>query len=127
MKNIILTFSILSTLFIISCTSPAPNENAKRTDVNVEEFKTLMTESNVVVLDVRTPKETAEGMIEGAIEIDVKASDFKEKIQQLDKDKKYLVYCRSGRRSVTACTAMEEVGFENLVNLKGGYKAWMHK
>lgn len=107
----------------MSCTA-AQNESEKRTDVKVEEFKTLMTESNVVVLDVRTPKETAEGMIEGAIEIDVKAADFKEKIKALDKDKKYLVYCRSGRRSVVACNAMEEGGFEKLVNLKGGFKAW---
>ncbi len=123
MKNIIFLLSTLTVLLIMSCTT-TQNESEKRADVNVEEFKTLMTESNVVVLDVRTPKETAEGMIEGAIEIDVKAVDFKEKIKALDKDKKYLVYCRSGKRSVTACNAMEESGFEKLVNLKGGFKAW---
>ncbi|MGB3547355.1 MAG: rhodanese-like domain-containing protein [Saprospiraceae bacterium] len=76
---------------------------------------------DVVILDVRTPAETAEGILPGAIEIDYKAPDFAERIAKLPRDKTYLVYCRSGRRSGRACELMAEEGFENLYNLDGGY------
>lgn len=95
------------------------------TNASVEEFAILMNEKNVIVLDVRTPRETALGIIEGAIEIDIKNPSFVDQINKLDKDKTYLVYCRSGRRSVTACNAMSELGFGHLYNLVGGYGAWV--
>jgi hypothetical protein len=84
----------------------------------------IKTEVNFVLLDVRTPAEVAQGSIKGSQNIDVSAADFKEKIAVLDKDKTYLVYCRSGARSVRACNIMSENGFKNLVNLQGGYQAW---
>lgn len=93
-------------------------------EVDVATFKAKMQEDNVVLLDVRTPKEVAAGKIEGALEINVLGDDFQEKIQALDKDKTYLVYCRSGKRSTRACNAMEKEGFKDLYNLKGGYTAW---
>ncbi len=122
-----------------SCESPAQQTKADDTtttepatetpkpafvDVDVEAFKKLMDQPDIVILDVRTPKETAEGKIEGAIEINVKDPSFDEKIQALDKDKTYLVYCRSGARSVTSCNKMADQGFTNLYNLLGGYNAW---
>ena len=72
-----------------SCNS---SKNAGYKDINVDEFKTLMNKDNVVLLDVRTPEETAEGMIASAQEIDFKANDFESKIEKLDRDKTYLVY-----------------------------------
>ncbi len=111
-------------LLLMSCNTNSLKENTKIVNLNVEEFKAKMTTPNVVVVDVRTAEETADGKIEGAIEIDVKAADFEEKIKALDKNKIYLVYCRSGKRSTKACRIMEEEGVQNLYNLKGGYKAW---
>lgn len=96
-------------------------------DVDVATFKAKMQEENVVLLDVRTPKEVAAGKIEGALEIDVLAADFEAKIQNLEKDKTYLVYCKAGSRSARACKAMEKAGFQDLYNLKGGYTAWNSK
>jgi rhodanese-related sulfurtransferase len=84
----------------------------------------IMSESDVVVLDVRTPSELAQGAIKGAINIDITASDFKDKLAGLEKEKSYLVYCRSGARSVKACNIMSENGFGKLFNLQGGYQAW---
>ncbi len=87
-------------------------------------FQNMMNDPNVVVMDVRRPGEIEYGKIEGALEMDVLGADFKERMQKLDKDKTYLIYCASGKRSVTACRAMSESGFEHLYNLDGGYEAW---
>lgn len=76
----------------------------------------------MVILDVRTPEETAEGMIEGAEQLDYNADNFEAEIEKLDKEKTYLVYCRSGNRSGKACALMAEKGFKNLYNMKGGYR-----
>ena len=94
------------------------------TDLSVAAFAEKMNDPEVVILDVRTPEETAEGMIVGAREIDFNAPDFTERIAQLDKQKTYLVYCRSGNRSGQAIQAMAEIGFKDLYNLEGGFMAW---
>ncbi len=93
-------------------------------DLSVPEFKAKMSDSDIVLFDVRTPKETAEGKIEGAMEIDFRADGFSEKLDELDKDKTYLIYCRSGARSGNTCKMMSQKGFGNLFNLDGGYIAW---
>ena len=95
-------------------------------NLNVEGFKEKMKSPSkeVVVLDVRTSQEVAQDAIKGAINIDVYASDFNQKIAELDKSKTYLVYCRSGARSARACSQMCKEGFENIFNLQGGYLAW---
>lgn len=114
--NILLAF-----VFVMAC-SPAQNKGF--VDADVKEFKEMMTKDNTMILDVRTPQETAEGMIEGAIEIDYKADGFDAKLDQLDKNKTYLVYCKSGGRSGRTANKMIDKGFKNVVNLKGGYTAW---
>jgi rhodanese-related sulfurtransferase len=93
---------------------------------DVKEFKDLMHSlNNAEVLDVRTPQEIAEGKIEGAKELDFFDPQFREKVAQLDKDKDYLIYCRSGNRSGQTCQLMSTMGFKGkLVNLAGGYMAW---
>lgn len=77
-----------------------------------------------VLLDVRTPEETAEGKINGAIEADVKSDDFKDQIDKLDKEQSYIIYCRSGKRSSKAYKIMKENGFGALLVLDGGYLAY---
>ena len=93
-------------------------------NVDVKEFSELIEDSCVVLLDVRTASEFAEGHIEGAINIDQGQSDFMEKAQAaLPKDKKIAVYCRSGRRSANAAGKLGAEGYR-CVNLKGGIVAW---
>lgn len=83
-----------------------------------------MADTNVVVLDVRTASEFAEGHLERAINIDYHQNDFLEKAKAtLPHGKKIAVYCRSGRRSSGAATKLSEDGYK-LVNLKGGIAAW---
>lgn len=92
--------------------------------IDAKTFKAKMQDPNTVVLDVRTPAETQLGIIDGAITIDITQGDFMQKVNQLDKSKTYLVYCKVGGRSSTACEMMAEAGFKNLFNLAGGYVTW---
>ncbi len=118
----------LAVAFVLS-TAACTSQTAKAgyTDLDVAAFKAKMTEPGNVLVDMRTPEETAEGKIEGAIEIDYEAATFEAEVAKLDKSKTYLIYCRSGRRSSEACTYMATQGFKSLYNLKGGYNAWTGK
>jgi rhodanese-related sulfurtransferase len=80
-----------------------------------------------VILDVRTPQEYQSGIIAGAINIDFYAVDFKNQISQLDKNKKYLVYCRTANRSGQTATIMKSLKFKEVYDLAGGVVAWSQK
>ncbi len=93
-------------------------------NVDVAEFEKLRANTNHVVLDVRTRKEFDSGHIPGAVQLDVNASGFEKAAAKLDPSKTYLVHCAAGVRSVKACNLLRTLDFTNLVNLKGGYRAW---
>ena len=76
------------------------------------------------IIDVRSAKEFSENWIKGALNIDVKAPDFKEKIEKLDRNGVYLAYCRGGVRSARAMNLMKEWGFKQVYNLAGGLMRW---
>lgn len=90
-----------------------------------ERWNELLSQSdNYVVLDVRTPQECDEGIIEEAIQINFLAShEFVSSLENLDKDKTYFIYCRSGNRSAQACNYMNMKGFTTY-NLMNGIKGW---
>jgi len=79
---------------------------------------------NFVILDVRTPEEIANGAIENSIKIDYYSDTFREEIDELDKENTYLVYCRSGVRSGEATKLMEELGFQKVYDMPGGFSQW---
>jgi len=93
-------------------------------NVEVEEFARLTADKRNVILDVRTPKEFQACHLPRAINLDVNAADFDERIKALDKDKTYLVHCAAGVRSAKACEELDHLDFAHLYNLTGGYKAW---
>ena len=84
----------------------------------------LAENADAIVLDVRTPKEFAEGHIEGAVNVNFFDKDFAEQLTRLDTSKTYLLHCRSGGRSTKSLPILERVGFTNVVHLDGGFKAW---
>ncbi len=109
-------------LATLGLTSAWGQQNFENTDV--QGFAELIADTNVVVLDVRTTAEYAEGHIKGAVLIDQEQSDFVEKAKNaLPIDKIIAVYCRSGRRSANAAGKLSDVGYK-CVNLKGGILAW---
>lgn len=96
-------------------------------EISLDEFKAKLNEPGVVVLDVRTPEETADGKVEGAIELNYYDGDFAQQLSRLDKQKTYLVYCHAGGRSTEACQQMQAQGFAQVYNFKGGYSSWRKK
>jgi rhodanese-related sulfurtransferase len=96
--------------------------------VSAEVFQRKLSETdNAVILDVRTPEEVADGYIEGAINIDFRSPDFQTKINELDKNATYMVYCASGGRSGNTATLMKELKFKEVYDLEGGFKGWRAK
>lgn len=83
----------------------------------------IKTDTNITLLDVRTPQEFASEHIEGATLIPVQ--ELSENLSQLAdvKDKKIIVYCHSGMRSVSASRILVKNGFTPL-NVSGGISAW---
>jgi len=77
-----------------------------------------------IVLDVRTPEEYSEGHVEGAINVNYNAPNFSDVMDIVYKDKAYLVYCRSGKRSGGALAIMEEKGFLEIYHMNGGILEW---
>ena len=109
-------------LATLGLTTACGQENYE--NVDVQGFSELIADTNVVILDVRTDSEFAEGHIKGAINMDQGERDFMEKAKAtLPLDKKIAIYCRSGRRSANAAGRLATEGYQ-CVNLKGGILAW---
>ncbi len=121
-------FNILSLFFVLAIFSCQSNTQQATTgkivDLKPMEFKAAMAKDNIVILDVRTPKEVAQGVIPGAKVINFYNDNFKVELGKLDKSKTYLVYCKSGGRSGKTCNALKEAGIANYHNLDGGITAW---
>ena len=97
-------------------------------DVTAQEAFTLIQNNrdntDFVVIDVRTPEEFAEGHVENAININFRSENFRDEIDRLDKDKTYLIYCRSGMRSSDALNIMKELNFGKIYHMTGGIIEW---
>ena len=114
--------TILLTLLGLHCGTACSQQHFENADV--QGFTRLVTQPDIVVLDVRTASEYAEGHIAGAVNIDVNGQNFLKEVQQrLDTAQTIAVYCRSGRRSANAATILAKEGYK-LVNLEGGIMAW---
>ena len=78
----------------------------------------LKEKENVAVLDVRTDAEYKVGAYKDCIHIPL--DDLRNRLNELDKAKTYLVYCRTGLRSYIACRILAQNGFK-VNNITGGY------
>ncbi|SFB21151.1 rhodanese-like domain-containing protein [Algoriphagus aquimarinus] len=93
--------------------------------ISVSEFEELAKNKGAVrIIDVRTPEEKAEGHIANAINVDYKNDNFKSEIAKLNKNRTYILYCKTGIRSGNAAAIMKAAGFTHLYSLDGGIEAW---
>jgi len=135
---IIFLFSIQVFLFSISgCKITKESKSIKESsdtfyiDIKAKPAHRLIKEninsSDFVIIDVRRPDEYLEGYIDNSLKINFKDESFSSQLNQLDKNKTYLVYCQGGYLSKKAMLLMKKIGFKKVYNLKGGYLVWKSK
>lgn len=90
--------------------------------LNQEEVKTLLKEEKTVLLDVRTEDEYWEESVEDSLNIPL--HELEERIIELDKEKTYITFCRSGVRSKAAALVLLEEGFTKVFNSRDGILTW---
>ncbi len=120
--RLILAVLVASAITIAGCSSSAtatietvsPSAAAEAINSNTD----------AIVLDIRTPEEFDEGIIEGAVNIDFYEPDFAEQLDGLDKNADYVVYCRSGSRSGQSIPTFRELGFTSVIEIDGGISGW---
>ena len=91
--------------------------------ITAEEAKALIDEGGVIVVDVRTPKEYADGHVPGALNIPNEDIESTQPSQLGSTDDKLIVYCRTGVRSKQASDKLVALGFTE-VNDMGGIVDW---
>jgi len=94
--------------------------------IDITEFSQKDT-SNAILIDVRTPMEYAEGHIENAKNINWFDADFEKQIKFINKEQVVYLYCKAGGRSAKAQQKLLDLGYKKVVNLEGGYLAFIAK
>ena len=79
----------------------------------------------VVVIDVRDPDEYRDGHIEEAPNISRGFLEFRVASAVTEPSTPVVLYCQTGLRSMLAAKALHELGYQNVINLKGGYQKWV--
>ena len=117
---------ILIPVLLLFLSTFAALEAQTKKEVNSKQANTMLQkDSKLFVLDVRTPEEFKEGHIKGAINIDIRQEDAFRKIDKLNKNAKYLVYCRTNHRSGLAVDHMMQNGFRNVTQMMDGFPGWI--
>ena len=93
--------------------------------IDAEEARQLLEAQDMILLDIRTPREFQASRIEGAINIDFYDPGFIEALSQLDPEKTYFLYCRSGNRTYYSLRVFESLGFKKIYHLYGGIIDWV--
>lgn len=96
--------------------------------VDAKKFKELVENKSKedIILDIRSDIEFRLAHIDGAIQMNMFDSNFQDRLNELDKDKTYFMYCMSGCRSNDALELMRELGFKNVYELRGGLVSWLN-
>jgi rhodanese-related sulfurtransferase len=90
-----------------------------------KDFEIKMNESkDRLLIDVRTQDEYRQGHLPNALLLDYYSRDFNDQLSKLDKSKPVFVYCASGGRSNAAARVMKDMGFKQVFDLQGGFRAW---
>jgi rhodanese-related sulfurtransferase len=83
----------------------------------------LKYDPDFVILDLRTPEEYKKEHIENAKNLNYYSKTFKNDLNKLEKDKTYVIHCRSGGRSGKTAPIMKELGFNEVYDM-GGITQW---
>ncbi|MBT2162435.1 rhodanese-like domain-containing protein [Zobellia barbeyronii] len=91
---------------------------------HITEFSQNDIDSGILV-DVRTPEEFSAGHLDNALNINWFDTDFIKSVDTIDRARPVYVYCKMGGRSAKAAHVLDSLGFSKVVNLEGGYDAFV--
>lgn len=126
MKKYILLGISLLVIILIAAVVLMPTGSSQISSLDSQTFSKDTALKDYTLLDIRTIDEFNAGHIKGAKEIDYYQTQvFLDYLDTLDKSKKYLIYCHTGRRTGLALEIFKQKGFKNVSDLAGGYNAWL--
>jgi rhodanese-related sulfurtransferase len=134
-RNLVLTITLLictafalNASFVLAGDMTAKDlvEQAKKnvTMVSLADAKAMFDKGGVTFLDCREPKEYKSGHVPGAVNIPRGLLEFKVGKKLPDKNAAIIMYCKSGGRACLACESIGKMGYKNVKNMEGGWKAW---
>jgi molybdopterin/thiamine biosynthesis adenylyltransferase/rhodanese-related sulfurtransferase len=93
-------------------------------EVDAVRAKELLDSDSPAIVDVREQSEWDEGHLPGAVH--VPRGNLESRIENAvpDRDRTVVLYCATGSRSAFAAKTLEELGYENVVSLAGGFTDW---
>jgi len=94
------------------------------TEVDASRARDSISESGAAVVDVREREEWDEGHLPGAVHVPRGNLESRIEAAVPDKSRPVVLYCASGNRSAFAAKSLEELGYENVVSLAGGFTDW---
>lgn len=98
------------------------NTGEETPEVDVAETARVWEAESAQLVDVREPREWADGHIPGAVHIPL--GDLTRRAGELDKSRPVVAICRSGQRSLAATDALLDLGFSDVASMNGGMIAW---
>lgn len=124
-RHLLSLLLLLPVMLLTGCSASEPSQTYRQ--VSADEAIALMeTQTDYIILDVRTRAEYEEKHIPGAVCIPNESIGTEEIPELPDKDQLILVYCRSGRRSQLAAEALVELGYTNIKEF-GGILDWPYE
>jgi rhodanese-related sulfurtransferase len=92
-------------------------------EIDSESLSQRLTDTeDVLLVDIRTPAEIAQGLIPDALQLPMHLIPVR--LSEIPKDRDVVIYCRSGARSYQACAYLMQQGYNRVLNLRGGIIAW---
>ena len=121
-------FLLLSLAIFLNAGISLQAQNAYR-DISVQQsdslIKVRVNNPDFVLLDIRTQVEYDKSHLENSKMVNYLTRKGKREIFRLDKEKSYLIYCRSGKRSAALLKKMKRRHFSKVYNMLGGIRDWM--
>jgi rhodanese-related sulfurtransferase len=125
MKQLKVFHTVVLIMWTLTVTQHSTAQDTSGKAIEPAVFEQKMKKRKTLVLDVRTSAEYNEGHIPGSINVDLLDSTlFTNWIKGQGKKTRYLLYCRSGKRSGKALVMMQQAGYTKLCHLNGGITAW---
>lgn len=123
--NYSLKYFLLALLFVNAGSCKAKTAQASDIEIGIESFVAAYEkDSNIQLVDVRTPEEFASGHVPKAVSVPLNDLTSGSATVPFEKNSEIYVICRSGKRSLSAVQYLKEHGYTNLKSVSGGTMAW---